>query len=70
MVITPKKKQVPINRRIPNQASLHNPAPNTSAKTAFEENMLTTLTTKNITIGRVSTVPVTVDTRPISHMSF
>jgi hypothetical protein len=43
MVITPKKKQVPINRRIPNQASLHNLAPNTSAKTAVEENMFTTL---------------------------
>jgi len=25
-------------------------------------------TTKNSTIGRVSTVPVTVDTRPISHV--
>jgi hypothetical protein len=43
MVITPKKKQFPINRRIPNQASLHNLAPNTSVKTAVEENMLTTL---------------------------
>jgi hypothetical protein len=27
-------------------------------------------TTKNPTIGRVSTVSVTVDTRPTSHMSF
>jgi hypothetical protein len=27
-----------------------------------------TITTKNSTIGRVSTVPVTVDTRPISHV--
>jgi hypothetical protein len=27
-------------------------------------------TTKNPTIGRVSTVPITVDTRPTSHMSF
>jgi len=26
------------------------------------------ITTKNSTIGRVSTVPVTVDTRPISHV--
>jgi hypothetical protein len=27
-------------------------------------------TTKNPTIGRVSTVPITVDTRPTGHMSF
>jgi hypothetical protein len=36
----------------------------------YSEAVGNAFTTKNLTIGRVSTVPITVDTRPISHVSY